>query len=910
MIIKCINPHSVSLEEAFNCLETRETGLSQTEVTARINAYGRNILPLAPPKPAWKRFFSQFHNVLIYVLIGSGALSALLHHYVDSGVILAVVLVNAVVGFIQEGKAEDALRAIMSMTRAHCMVIREGALESIDSGELVPGDVVMLQAGDRVPADVRLFFCKDLRCDESTFTGEAQPVGKHVDVLAEDAALAERKNMAYMGTMVTYGLARGIVSQTGLNTQIGQISDLVGKVVLVQTPLQQQLERFARQLTLGVVIISLLTVLYGVFHHNYGLSEMFQAAIGIAVSAIPEGLPAIVTIALATGVQRMAKNKALVRRLPAVEVLGSVDIICSDKTGTLTKNAMTAREVFTSRGGYKVTGEGYKPEGAIEFIDTAEPVLIGHDDCLTQACIISMLCNDARIENDTTDWILHGDPTEGALLVLAMKHGLTEHEQARDWPRIDILPFETAKRYMATLHHNVNGEIKLMVKGAPEGLLGYSSQQLGESGPEPIDNGRWQQATEDLAKRGMRVMALALKQYSETPDTLSHKEIESELIMVGLVGISDPPRPEAIASIRMCHAAGIRVKMITGDNPITAAAIGSELGLNVQRVMTGQELDNLSEEELAAEVERVDVFARTSPSNKLQLVTALQKNRHVVAMTGDGVNDAPALKKADIGVAMGQKGTDAAKDAADFVLTDDNFSTIAKAVSEGRTVYDNIVKSIIFILPTSLAEALVIIVAILIGGMMPITPAQILWINMITTVTLALALSFERAESDVMTRPPRPFGQGLFSSWLLVRMFMVGSLGAAVVFALFSYYRTEGVSIEYARTITVNTLVMIELFYLFNCRLLVQTIFNRSFFIGIRPVFIASLSVVFMQLIFSYLPLSQRIFGLESIAMHDWLVIVFSAVTVMLVVEFEKSVLRWVRLKNSKPNAKVLLNKA
>ncbi|MGB5443939.1 MAG: HAD-IC family P-type ATPase, partial [Psychromonas sp.] len=748
------------MPEVFDVMQTSEQGLSDEKVVQRRSEYGENRLPLASPKPAWQRLLYQVHNVLIYVLLVSSLISVLLQHYVDSGVIFAVIIVNSIVGFIQEGKAEDALRAIISMTKTHSMVIRGGVLESIDSVELVPGDVVMLQAGDRVSADIRLFYCKDFRCDESALTGEAQAVTKHQQVLPADTLLAERKNMAFMGTMVTYGVARGVVTQTGLQTQIGEISDLVGKVEILQTPLQKQLSRFARHLTIGIVVVSAIAMLLGIYIHNFPVNEMFQAAITIAVSAIPEGLPAVVTISLAIGVQRMAKNRALIRRLPAVEVLGAVDIICTDKTGTLTANEMTARAVSTSLEDYRISGEGYKPLGAIELSTTAEKVLIDHDSCFTQACVVAMLCNDANLTNENGDWVMHGDPTEGALLTLAMKHGLTRQQVVKEWPRMDIIPFESDKRYMATLHHNQQGVIRLMVKGAPERLLSYAQSQLAENGLQEIDKSRWQQVVDDYAQRGMRVMALAIKDYDKKPDMLNHSDIEVGIVMVGLVGISDPPRAEAISSIKMCHTAGIRVKMITGDNPITAVAIGRELGLNVNSVMTGQEIDNLTPEKLSKIVEQTDIFARTSPANKLQLVSALQQNRHVVAMTGDGVNDAPALKKASIGVAMGLKGTDAAKEAADFILTDDNFSTIAKAVSEGRTVYDNIVKSIIFILPTSLAEALVIFTAVMFGRMLPITTAQILWINMITAVTLALSLAFERSESGIMSKPPRPSEQG------------------------------------------------------------------------------------------------------------------------------------------------------
>jgi magnesium-transporting ATPase (P-type) len=887
--------HAMETTDVFEQLQSREQGLTEQEVAIKKEQFGENSLPMHPPTPWWKRLLDQFNNVLIYVLLISAVVSALMQHIVDSAVIVAVVVVNALVGFIQEGKAESALRAIMSMTKTITMVVRNGATQSIDSTALVPGDVVVLQAGDRVPADVRLFFNKNLHCDESALTGEAKPASKHLERLAEKTALAERTNMAFMGTLVTSGLARGIVISTGIQTEIGEISDLVGKVDMPKTPLQLQLTQFAHQLTMGILVISALTIVLGIWLHGFSVNEMFQAAIGIAVSSIPEGLPAIVTIALAIGVQRMSKNNALVRRLPSVEVLGAVDVICSDKTGTLTANVMTAREVFTATTQFKVNGEGYKPEGAIEILNSGEKVLIDHNEAFTQVCTISMLCNDANLILEHQEWTLHGDPTEGALLTLGMKHGLRLPQLNAMWPRLDIFPFESEHRYMATLNHNLDGALRLMVKGAPERLLNYAKYEQQDNQIVTIDTQKWQAAAEDYARRGMRIMAIAYRDLDARPDALSHQHIEQGLIMVGLVGLSDPPRSEAISSIMQCHTAGIRVKMITGDNPITAAAIGDELGLNTDQVLTGADIDEMSQAQLKQAVEQTDIFARTSPSNKLQLVTALQNNQHVVAMTGDGINDAPALKKASIGIAMGNKGTDAAKEASDFILTDDNFATIARAVAEGRTVYDNIVKSIIFILPTNIAEALVIFSAIMLGKMLPITPAQILWVNMITAVTLALSLAFERAEPDIMTKPPRPYGQGLFTPALLIRMFVVGSLSAAIVFFLFYFYRENGSSIEFARTVSVNALVMIEVFYLFNCRYLTLSIFNRDFFKGSTPTLLAALAVILIQIAFTYSSNIQQLFGLEAIQLHDWMMIVFCALPILFIVELEKYMYRSIK---------------
>ncbi len=900
---KTSNPHSIVNADLFSVYQTSETGLTEGEAQKRQLEFGLNQLPMAPPTPWWKRLFSQFHNVLIYVLLASAVLSAIMQHYVDSGVIFAVVIVNAIVGFIQEGKAESALRAIMSMAKTNCMAIRDGVLESTDSAELVPGDVVMLQAGDRVPADVRLFYVKELRCDESALTGESQPVGKHADCLADKTPLAERKNMAFMGTMVTFGVARGVVVKTGHQTEIGAISDMVGRVTLPQTPLQLQLKTFAHQLTAGIIVVSAVTMLLGIWLHDFAIKQMFQAAIGIAVSSIPEGLPAIVTIALAIGVQRMAKSHALIRRLPAVEVLDSVDVICSDKTGTLTANAMTVRQLFCSNGHYQVSGEGYTPEGLIQHLQSQAKVLMGQDASLTQATEVALLCNDAYLSQEgNQQWVLHGDPTEGALLTLAFKHGLSKQLTENEWPRVDLLPFESEKRYMATLHHNSEGLTRLMVKGAPDRLLGFAQSESYQGKPVALVADKWQQAMADYAAQGMRVLALAYKDFEHRPETLSHQDVESGLTLLALVGISDPPRKEAISSIAQCHQAGIRVKMITGDNPITAAAIGKELGLNTERVITGAEIDAMSQQQLADVTETVDIYARTSPANKLSLVEAMQAKRHVVAMTGDGVNDAPALKKASIGVAMGHKGTDAAKEAADFVLTDDNFSTIARAVAEGRTVYDNIVKSIVFVLPTNLAEALVIFSAIMMGRMMPITPAQILWINMITAIILALALAFERSEYGIMQRPPRPYNQGLFTKELLLRMLLVGGYGALAVFSLFYFYRANGASIELSRTVAVNALVMVELLYLFNCRFLHQTIFSRFFFVGSMPVLSAVMAVILIQLIFTYQSDMQRIFELEPLVIADWLALIAAAVPVLFLVELHKYVHKWMTKSPAKSN--------
>ena len=882
--------HGIDPASALERLDSTDHGLSQAEAQTRLQQHGANALPPAPPEPAWRRFARQFQNTLIYVLLVSGVISLLMGHRVDAGVIFGVVLINALVGFVQEGKATAALQAILGMTRTRSLVWRDGQLRTVDSSELVPGDLVSLQAGDKVPADLRLLQLKDLACDESMLTGESVAVRKHLAATAAAAPLAEQHGMAFMGTLVTAGVGRGLVCRTAAQTEIGRISELTRQATLVDTPLQQQLARFARQLSILTLIIAVLTIVVGNLLRGLALDDMVQAAIGIAVATIPEGLPAIVTIALAIGVQRMARQQALVRRLPSVEVLGSVDVICSDKTGTLTANAMTARQCVTALQLHRIEGDGYRPEGSI--MPPADAALIA-------AARVALLCNDASLSQENGQWQLHGDPTEGALLVLARKALPQFGQVLEQWPRVEELPFESERRYMATLHRCDSEPTALLaVKGAPDRLMMCCETQFGANGPEPLDLACWQAELKRLGAEGMRVLALAERRLPADVHA-EHGLVEKGLCLLALIGINDPPRPEAIDSIARCHQAGIRVKMITGDNPLTAAAIGAEMGLNVERVLTGAELDRLDSKGLDEAASAVDIFARTSPANKLQLVEALQRQGRVVAMTGDGVNDAPALRQANIGIAMGGKGTDAAREAGDMVLTDDNFATIAHAVAEGRTVYDNVVKSILYILPTSLAEATVIIFAILLGWTLPITPAQILWINMVTTVTLALALAFEPPEPGVMARPPRPAGQSLISAELAWRTLLVSVWAAGLVFWQFGDYLRHGASVELARAVAVNTLVMIEAVYLINCRFLDASVLTPAIFRRAGPMLGAIVGVVVLQLLYSYLPWSQQLFGLESLSAADWLRLTAVALSIFVVVELEKALRRWQAARHS-----------
>ncbi len=885
--LSCKDPHATSAEQVLSAMGSRRSGLDANTARKRLDQCGPNQLQARKPTPGWLRLLRQFQNLFIYVLLVSAVISYLLGHYVDSGVIFAVVLINALVGFIQEGKAEAALRAILSMTKTHCRVLREDTVQTIDSTEVVPGDIIILKSGDRVAADMRIIESKELRSDESMLTGESQPRDKNPEPLQQDIDLADRNNMAFMGTMVVNGTGKGVVTNTATTTQLGNINTMVQQVSIAKTPLQKQLEDLARKLTIAILLFSAATMAYGMLVYNQSFSAMIQAAIGIAVAAIPEGLPAVVTIVLALGVQRMAHRNALMRRLPAVEVLGSVDVICTDKTGTLTANTMMVTALQTATDKFEISGSGYAPDGDL-CKDGHTVAADAQSESLKQAALIAMLCNEARITCEHQHWKMHGDPTEGALHVMALKSQLSAPDVKARWPRLDTLPFATEKRYMATLHTSPEGDHVVLVKGAPERILGFCSKQLDEQqNLQPLNEKFWQEKTEELASQGMRVIALARKTTSAKTE-LQAADAETDLIMIALSGISDPPREEAIAAIAECHRAGIRVKMITGDNPLTAAAIGRQLGINDARILTGHDLDNTKAEDMAQLVDEVDIYARTSPKNKLMLVKNLQQNRHVVAMTGDGVNDAPSLKQADIGIAMGLKGTDAAREAADFVLTDDNFATIASAVAEGRTVYDNTVKSILFMLPVNVAQATVILIAILLGRVLPISPPQILWVNMITSVTLSLALAFEAGERHIMQRPPRPYEQSFFTPTMLRRLFIVSAAGAAIVFLMFTWSMNRGDSIEYARSVAINSLVAFEAFYLISSRFLYQSIFRRETLKGAQPALIAIALVIGAQILFTYLPWSQGIFEVEGLQLRDWLIIIPIASSIIFIVELDK----------------------
>ncbi len=884
--------HTESAIIVFESLETTPDGLSEQEASNRLAKYGPNRLPEPKGRGPLVRFFYQFHNVLIYVLIAASAVTAMLEHWVDASVILGVVLLNAVIGFIQEGKAENALRAIRQMLSLHAMVLRDGRQITVRAEDLVPGDIVLLQSGDKVPADLRLFRVKGLHIQESVLTGESMAVEKITDPVVQESVIGDRRCMAYSGTLVTHGQGAGVVVATGVQTEIGRISTLVSEVESVTTPLLRQMAQFGRWLTLAILGIAIITFAFGSLVRDYAAAEMFLAAVSLAVAAIPEGLPAIMTITLAIGVQRMAQRNAIIRRLPAVETLGAVSVICSDKTGTLTRNEMTVRTIATAKNLFELGGTGYDPHGAISLSN--RDVLPEERPLLLHIVRAAVLCNDASLEHRNSEWLVHGDPMEGALLVAGVKAGLDIEAEAKQYPRTDLIPFESEHRFMATLHHSHTGDAFIFLKGAPERVVEMCTHQRTFDGDEPLDRNYWLNRIEEIAQQGQRVLAIAVKPVSHEQIELKFSDVENDLVMLGMFGLIDPPREEAIEAVHACDMAGIRVKMITGDHGVTARAIARQLKLvNSDDVLTGQELELMSEDELRQRVHDVDVYARVNPEHKLRLVRLLQEQGLIVAMTGDGVNDAPALKRADVGTAMGQNGTEAAKEAAEMVLADDNFASIAHAVEEGRTVYDNLKKAILFILPTNGGEALIILAAILFGfHQLPLTPVQILWVNMITAVTLALSLAFEPPEQNVMRRAPRNTHEPILTHYLIWRIAFVSVILMSGTFGLFLWEIEQGVSIEHARTVAVNTLVMFDIFYLFNSRYITESVFNREGLTGNRYVLIAIGILIFFQLGFTYLAPMQFLFGTTAIDFNIWLRIMFVSSSVLFLVELEKYVVR------------------
>jgi len=887
--IKNVRPwHARTGQEAVDALATQTVGLSAGAANERLAKYGPNRLPAPPKKNPILRFLTHFHNVLIYVLIGSAAITASLGHLIDTGVILAVVIANAIIGFIQEGRAEQAMDAIRQMLAPHTSVLRDGKRISIDSADVVPGDIVLLEAGEKVPADLRLLEASGLRVEEAILTGESVPVEKSTKPVQDEAALGDRTCMTYSGTLVAGGTGRGVVVATGAATEIGRISGMLSKVEMLTTPLVRQMNGFARWLTIFILLIAGVLLAYGYFVGHASFAELFMAVVGLSVAAIPEGLPAVLTITLAIGVKAMARRNAIVRRLPAIETLGSVSVICSDKTGTLTRNEMMVVTLVSGARTFVIDGNGYTPEGTIRLGDATHDATT--DNELQEVARSCILCNDATLHPHDVNWRVEGDPMEGALQALAGKIMGQGNEAFTSWARTDEIPFDASHRYMAVLHHDHEGHAGINVKGAPERILQMCADQRGAEGStDPLDAEYWHGQIESIAAQGQRVLALATRTVPQGHTVLNATDLEGKLTLIGLVGLIDPPRSEAIEAVAECHQAGIRVKMITGDHAGTARAIAQQIGLqNTERVLTGTDIEGMDDAQLAALVVDTDIFARTSPEHKLRLVMALQSHGLTVAMTGDGVNDAPALKRADAGIAMGQKGSEAAKEAAELVLADDNFASIAAAVREGRTVYDNIKKVISWTLPTNAGESLTIVIALFLGMALPVTAVQILWINLITAITLGLALAFEPTEENTMHRPPRPRNAPILTGELIWHVVLVSALFVFAVFGIYSYGIDKGYAPELARTMAVNMLVVLEIFHLFFIRNIYGTSLTWKAIRGTRVVWMTVISVTAAQFAMTYIPALQHIFGTAAVPFADGVLIVAVGAVFFAIIEVEK----------------------
>ena len=899
--------HHLPREEVETLLETDGSkGLDTFDVAHRQAHYGPNRLTLKKGKSPLILFLLQFHQPLVYILLAAALATFFLQEWVDSGVIFGVVLVNAFVGFIQESKAVKAIEALARSMEGSATVVRAGKKARIPSTEVLPGDLVLLQSGDKVPADLRLLRTRELQIDESALTGESVPVQKQPERLAQETVLADRTNMAYSSTLVTYGTGAGFVVATGDGTEIGEINALIASADTLTTPLTRKITQFSGTLLWIILVLAGLTVLAGWLHGD-SLLDTFMAAVALAVGAIPEGLPAAMTIMLAIGVSKMARRHAIIRRMPAVETLGSTTVICSDKTGTLTQNQMTVQEVRAGGECYEFLGVGYAPQGEVRLggasIDPGvHPALI---KCMTAG----LLCNDSRLINNDGQWGIEGDPTEVALISAAVKAGLLQEKIEQDYPRVDTLPFESQHQYMATLHESVaKGESVIYIKGSVESVLSRCQDAYGENGAsQALDQEGIHRQVHEMAARGLRVLALARKVPAAPSQSVTHSDVSNGLTFLGLQAMMDPPRQEAITAIRACQKAGIQVKMITGDHVITAAAIARQIGLDGAAdndadgfAISGHSLAQLSDQELVEVAQRTAVFARVSPEQKLRLVEALQAKGHVVAMTGDGVNDAPALKQADIGVAMGVGGTEVAKEAADMVLTDDNFSTIEAAVEEGRAVFDNLVKFITWTLPTNIGEGLVILVAVFAGVTLPITPVQILWINMTTAVLLGLMLAFEDKEPGIMERPPRRPESPVLTRELGIRIGLVSLMLLVGAFGLFEWSLLHGQSLETARTVAVNMFVFGELFYLFHCRSLRYTMFKLGVFSN-RWLIVGVTIMIALQLLLTYSTTMNRLFGTAPIGITEWFWILTGGLIIYTVVGSEK----WLRRRaDSKKAAK------
>ena len=889
--------HHLPEEEVLELLGSNlQDGLDIFEIKHRRDHFGANVLTPKKSKTPLMRFLLQFNNPLILILIAASVITILIKDPLDAGIIFAVVLINAVIGYLQEYKAEKAIEALAQAMTTEATVVRAGRVQRVPASELTPGDIVQLQAGNKVPADLRLLRTRDLQIAEASLTGESMPVQKSLETtLAAATVLAERRNMAYASTLVTFGQGTGIVTAIGDSTEIGRISALISAAQELETPLTRKITHFSRMVLYAILSLTVLTFIIGLLR-GQSAAETFTAVVALAVAMIPEGLPAALTVTLAIGVARMARRRAIIRKLPAVETLGSVTVICSDKTGTLTQNQMMVQNIFVGTDMYQITGTGYEPKGELLYQGQTIPLSPGLERCLQAG----LLCNDSTLVQSDGQWQAQGDPTEVALIAAANKAGLETEAVGARYPRLDAIPFDSSYQYMATLHTTPNGGKIVFIKGAVEAILHKCTSALNKAGESvALDAIAVEAAVADMAKRGLRVLAFAGLMTPPDVTAVAHESIQSDLTFFGLQGMIDPPRQEAISAVRACQAAGIHVKMITGDHALTAAAIAAQIGIAQsctdgtpaqECVLSGQEMADYSDQQLIDATENVAVFARVTPEQKLRLVEALQTRGNVIAMTGDGVNDGPALKQADIGIAMGITGTDVAKEASDMVLTDDDFATIEAAVEEGRGVFDNLTKIIVWTIPTNIGEGLIIMLAILAGIALPILPVHILWINTVTASVLGLTLAMELKEPDIMRRKPRAPNAPILTNELIVRLFLVGGIITIGTFALYELALNIGASIVQARTIAVNTVVMIEVFYLLNCRSLTQSFLRLGVFTN-RWIVIGIAVMILLQLLFTYAPFMNSTLASAPISLRDWGLAIGVGFLGYIVVELEK----WLR---------------
>ena len=881
-------PYQLTVEEVLKNQQSQPSGLTHNEASARLARDGLNALPEKAGKPAWLRFLAHFHDVLIYVLIAAAALTAVMGHWVDTAVILGVAVINALIGHIQENNAEKSLKSIRNMLSASAVVVRNGQHETVATTDLVVGDIVVLRAGDRIPADLRVMEAHNLRVEEAILTGESTVVDKTAEALSGELPLGDRKNLLFSGTTISAGTGLGVVIATGEATELGHINQMMTEIEKHRTPLLVQMDKLGKAIFALILAMMLGLFIFSLLLRDMPMGELLLSLISLAVAAVPEGLPAIISIILSLGVQTMARKRAIIRKLPTVETLGAMSVICSDKTGTLTMNEMTVKAIITADKNYRVQGNSYEPTGEIHVEENDAQAEIAPGSLLESYLRTIDLCNDSQlIRDEQGHWGITGGPTEGALKVLAAKAMLPAVESELR----SKIPFDSQYKYMAT-HYRIGNDERVLVTGAPDVLFKLCRLQQTANGTEAFTQPHWEAEIARYAKEGLRMVAAAWKPARADADALTHDCLSEGLIFLGIAGMMDPPRPEAIAAIGACQQAGIRVKMITGDHPQTAMSIGGMLGIhNSTHAVTGYELEQMDEAELAEAAVTYDIFARTSPEHKLRLVKALQEKGEIVGMTGDGVNDAPALKQADVGIAMGIKGTEVTKEAADMVLTDDNFATIASAVQEGRRVYDNLKKTILFIMPTNLAQGLLIIVALLAGNLIPLTPVLILWMNMATSATLSFGLAFEAGERNIMRRPPRQSNENVMDGFAIWRVGFVGTLIAACAFMLEAWLQPRGHSPEFIRTVLLQTLVTAQWVYMLNCRVSDGFSLGRGLLMN-KGIWLVSGILLLLQLAIIYVPFLQMLFGTEALPLRYWGITFAIGIALFFIVEIEKPLTR------------------